>query len=90
MKCWNCAAAVPETLGKIAFRAECQKCSAALHSCSNCKYYKPGLPNDCSVPGTEWVRDRQKNNLCEDFSPLTAPAPQKMGDIKKRFEDLFH
>lgn len=68
MKCWSCKAVLADPeFGKITFRAECEKCGVALHACSNCKYFHPGRPNDCEVPGTEFIADRTKANLCEEF-----------------------
>lgn len=76
MKCWCCGANLPDPeYGKILFRAECDKCGAALHSCRNCKYYHLGKPNDCDVPGTDFIPDRTKANLCEEFK-LSKPGDQ--------------
>lgn len=77
MRCWNCDAplkAPPH--GKYPFRAECDVCNAALHCCRNCVYYKPGLPNDCAVPGTDFIADRTKMNFCEDFRILGQHLPK--------------
>ena len=90
MNCWSCGTTLIEPpYGKYSFRAVCDKCGAALHSCQNCKYYKPGLPNDCAVPGTDYVADRQANNLCEEFSALGKGPPPKNDKSKKSFDDLF-
>lgn len=69
MKCWNCGTDIIIN-GKIPFRATCDKCSFYLHCCKNCRNYKPGLPNDCAIPGTEYIADRTANNFCEDFEPF--------------------
>lgn len=91
MKCWNCKADLADPdFGKLSFRAECEKCSAALHCCHNCKYYRPGAPNDCSVPGTDYVSDRQANNRCEEFRLREQIEPSKKESSKKKFEDLFN
>ncbi len=87
---------------KIGFRAVCIHCDADLHVCKNCRYYSPGKPNDCLVPGTESIQDRERSNLCEDFKPRTelenrAAIEQRArrilgeDDIKKKkdFNDLF-
>jgi hypothetical protein len=88
MDCWNCGKVLPDQ--KITFRASCEACYADLHCCKNCKFYKPGLPNDCMVPGTDYIADRAKSNLCEEFSAkgIVLP-PSKNPDAKKRFNDLF-
>lgn len=90
MNCWSCGKQLSEpSFGKLSFRATCDHCGAALHCCQNCKYYKPGAPNDCAVPGTEFVSDRQAINFCEEFSLLgIAPSP-KNENAKKKFDDLF-
>lgn len=87
MKCWSCGAELDDPpLGKLPFREVCDKCGAYLHCCVNCRHYKPGLPNDCKVPGTEPISDRERFNLCEEFSLLGA-APKKgpsVDAVKKR------
>jgi hypothetical protein len=42
------------------------------------------------VPGTDYIADRAKSNLCEEFSALGkfTPPPNK-DEAKKRFDDLF-
>ena len=91
MNCWKCGTELTSPyLGKMPFRASCDACGSSLHCCNNCIYYKPGLPNDCQVPNTEYVRDRTASNLCEDFK-VAGKKPQKMidpNDIAKRlFKD---
>lgn len=42
------------------------------------------------VPGTDFVADRAKNNLCEEFSLLGKyVSSTSSSDAKKRFDDLF-
>ncbi len=90
MNCWHCGFALPEfPFGKVSFRETCEACLADLHCCKNCRFYEPGKPNDCRMPGTGYVADRTKNNLCEDFSLLGKHTPSKPGDAKKKFDDLF-
>lgn len=72
---------------KVPFRAQCAKCSFDLHICKNCKYYSKGKPNDCLVPGTEPVSDREKYNFCEEFSPADKTVNReykKTSDIEKK------
>ncbi len=88
MQCWKCGTDLSLPLGKISFRAECDRCGAALHCCVNCRYYQIGKPNDCQIPGTEWVRDRIAANLCEEFACLGKKKQEGSSD-KKKFDDLF-
>ncbi len=90
MNCWHCGAPLlDEAKSRLSFRAVCEKCNSALHCCINCKHYKPGLPNDCEIPGTDPIYDRAKNNFCEEFSILGKALPPKDPKAKQRFHDLF-
>ena len=90
MNCWQCGGVLPELVfGKVSFRATCEACLADLHCCKNCRFYEPGRPNDCKIPGTDYVADRTKNNLCEDFSILGKKTVDGSLDAKKKFDDLF-
>lgn len=73
---------------KIGFRAVCPHCGIDLHTCTNCRYYAPGKPNDCAVPGTDFVRDREAANFCEEFKVKLDPSPSRK-DEKKKFNSLF-
>jgi len=87
MKCWSCGAEL-NILGKISFRENCESCDTALHCCCNCVYYKPGLPNDCMVPDTDYVADRTTNNFCEEFKIL-GKGPEAKVDPKSIAKKLF-
>lgn len=100
MRCWKCLKILGDAHLKIGFRASCLHCGQDLHVCVNCRYYALGKPNDCLVPGTESIRDREKANLCEEFKPkLDSPLPSQDSvqspfsweDIpkKKDFNSLF-
>ncbi len=91
MFCWKCGKSLDLPLsGKISFREECSHCHADLHCCENCIYYTLGKPNDCAVPGTDYVADRAKMNFCEEFKILGKPptaAPDPKTIAKKLFKD---
>lgn len=89
MKCWKCGASQDDPpWGKLPFRATCDKCYASLHCCRNCVYYKPGLPNDCAVPGTDFIADREATNFCEDFK-LLGKGPGPKSDPNAAAKRLF-
>jgi len=93
MNCYACGTPLPELSagGKINFRTACDKCFADQHCCKNCTFYSPGKPNDCLVPGTDYIADREKNNFCEEFSVQLSPKsnPVRKDDAIKRFNNLF-
>ena len=85
--CTQCGAAAE---GPIGFRATCTSCNAYLHSCVNCRLYSPSSHNHCLSATTEYVRDVEAGNFCEEFEP---GAPRKPGPApeapKSRFDKLF-
>lgn len=88
--CWHCGKPLGELPKPLSFRALCPHCDAYLHCCKNCIHYQPGSPNDCRVPGTEPVRDREASNFCEEFALLGKPPPPKVDPndvIKRLFSD---
>lgn len=90
MKCWHCGAEqeAPPSGSKLPFRAVCEKCDAYLHCCRNCKNYKVGMPNDCLVPGTDPIADRESFNFCEEFF-LKGEGPTKGKDLRDIASSLF-
>lgn len=90
MYCAHCGALQTELpLGKLPFRAACEKCGSPLHTCTHCRYYKPGQANDCLVPGTDPVRDRTAMNFCEEFALNPLPPSPQVKASPRRFDDLF-
>lgn len=86
--CWKCGHHLLHLPKKVPFRAECDKCGAWLHCCRNCTNYKPGLPNDCKVPGTDPIADREAANFCEDFN-LLGKGPEEKKNIDDVSRRLF-
>ena len=87
--CWKCGKEATEVPLKISFKALCPHCSAALHCCVNCRHYAPGKPNDCAIPGTDFVRDREMINFCEEFSPKKDNSPSLSSDAIKKARRLL-
>jgi hypothetical protein len=88
MKCWKCGANLPEATEKMSFRAVCEKCHASLHCCCNCVYHKIGAPNECAIPGTSPIIDREGGNFCEEFK-AKGSGPVKTGDPNEAARRLF-
>jgi hypothetical protein len=85
--CHRCGAAADEPIG---FHAVCAACHAYLHSCVNCRLYSPNLHNHCLSSTTEYVRDVEAGNFCEEFDTAKAgKAANADKDAKNRFNQLF-
>jgi hypothetical protein len=89
MNCWKCSKQISDAIVKVGFRDTCPHCDTDLHTCTNCRYYAVGKPNDCLVPGTDYVKDREANNFCEEFKVQIALKP-KIDKEKNKFNSLFN
>ena len=91
MQCWKCRKDIEDLPQPMPFRAVCDFCGSWLHVCVNCKFYRPGMHNSCSVPNTEMVSDRENCNFCDEFKIMESQnqpseTPLSAAD---RFNSLF-
>jgi hypothetical protein len=87
LTCWKCAA--PLDAPKIFFRTVCSSCGIDQHTCRACRHYLPGKPNDCNVPFTDFVSDREKGNFCEEFDAQAKKSSPPLNEGKNKFNQLF-
>lgn len=88
--CWKCGSSQEINVErKVSFRSSCDKCGAGLHCCRNCRYHQVNRVNECAIPGTEFVADREKNNFCEEFAPANCEGQLAKKGSGKNFADLF-
>lgn len=71
----------------------CEKCSAYLHCCLNCRFHDPSKHNACAIPNTDWVGDKSGANFCDEFEFKDAQEEQDVAGAetkaKNQFEQLF-
>jgi hypothetical protein len=46
------------------------------------------MPNDCLIPGTDYIADREAANYCDEYHLLGTVSP-KSADVKKISNNLF-
>jgi len=62
---------------------------AYLHSCMNCRFYEEHAHNNCYIPTTDWVADKEGPNFCDEFEFADADQnPQKTAG-KDQARDAF-
>jgi hypothetical protein len=89
--CWHCHS----PLGPLDFSREgtCPHCGRQTHVCRNCRFYRPGLSNDCQEPVAEHVADKTRANFCDYFTPNPAPleagSDSSADDLRAAAEALF-
>jgi len=73
-KCHRCGTEWDSIKRVLGVKEFCEKCSAYLHACLNCKHYNPAYHNQCGIPTTDWVGDKQGANFCDEFEFRDASA----------------
>ena len=77
-----------------AFDDACAACGAALHTCTNCRYFDSTAPRECRQPVTERVAKKAAANRCELFAPRLAQEfareeTRPPDDPRAAFDALF-
>lgn len=86
----TCHACGAEYTDKVGFRDTCPSCKAYLHCCVNCRLYSPSAHNHCLSPTTDYVRDVEGANFCEEFDFTSrARADEVKKAAKSKFDQLF-
>ena len=55
----------------------CTSCGKDLKICYNCRFYSPGVHNDCLETSAEPVRDKDRSNFCDYFSFKDSGSAQR-------------
>lgn len=50
-------------------REECPQCRSDVHVCKNCEHYDPKVYNECRETSADVVREKDRANFCDYFSP---------------------
>ncbi len=76
---------------KIGFRDECLFCHADLHACKNCDFYDAKVYNECRETSADVVREKERANYCDFFSPRKggASVDDKKAQLRAAAEALF-
>lgn len=91
VSCFSCHKELQFSDAKISFREECPHCRADVHVCKNCQFYDPKAYNECREPSAEVVREKERANYCEYFTPRSGGegAVDKAAALRAAAEALF-
>ncbi len=96
MTCWNCGRVIAlKTAQKVLTRDTCPGCDADLHACRGCRHFDLTAHNECREVMAEWVRNKDRSNYCDYFSPRddaaspAADAASAAGKARSQFDQLF-
>ncbi len=91
VKCYHCGTEL--SFGdRVGLREECPQCRNDVHVCRNCQFYDRSSYNECREPSAEVVREKDRSNHCEYWSPssgLGAGGGKAAQDLLAAAEALF-
>jgi len=70
IQCWKCGAALAALALPFGRTERCRDCGTDLHACKLCRHYTPRLPAQCDEPTIEEVRDKERANFCDHYTPV--------------------
>jgi hypothetical protein len=89
LKCFQCGAELTYSY-QPGRRDECAKCGADVHVCRNCVHYDRNAYNECREPQADVVKEKDRANFCDFFSPGgQGPAQDKAKELLSAAEALF-
>ena len=77
--------------GNIGRREECPQCRSDVHVCKNCEFYDAKAYNECRETSADVVREKDRANFCDFFSPRKGEvgAVDKSAALRAAAEALF-
>jgi hypothetical protein len=69
LMCWNCGAVLDEVPMPLSRHEHCPRCFEALHCCRLCRFYDPGISQQCSEDRAEPPANKEGANFCDWFAP---------------------
>jgi len=71
LHCWHCGAGLERIPLPFSRRDVCPACEADLHVCRMCRQLDASVAKSCREPVVDEVRDKERANFCDLFSPDT-------------------
>lgn len=71
----------------------CDHCGTYMHCCKNCRFYDPGVHNECLETQADFIRDREEANFCSHFTikdrDQAPEADNSAALARTKLDDLF-
>jgi len=93
ISCYRCGGSLASLSLPLSRQDECPECGNYLHVCKMCKDFEPNVPRQCREDGAEDVKEKDRLNFCDWFSPSDSAfdAKRKEGEeeAKNALDALF-
>lgn len=80
--CWQCGELLTNLILPLSRREVCNQCHAEQHVCKLCQEYNVNISGACEEDRAEEVRDKERANFCDYFSPN--PQAYSPDDLSKQ------
>ena len=70
-------------------RATCNKCSADLHVCLNCRYYYENKLNQCEKNNISLVLNKENSNQCDEFQFVDRHSSKEEQEARELWKRMF-
>ena len=91
--CYRCGASLAALSLPFSRQDECPECQNYLHVCKMCVHFDPTVPRKCREDGAEEVKEKDRLNFCDWYSPSDTAFNQSSKDeadaAMAAAEDLF-
>lgn len=67
--CYRCGESLSTLSLPFSRRDECPHCQNYLHVCRMCRQYDPHVPRQCREDDAEDVKEKERLNFCDYFTP---------------------
>lgn len=88
-RCHQCGAEYVSAKKQPGPKDTCESCLAYLHSCKNCRFYDEHAHNNCYIPTTDWVADKEGPNFCDEFEFADAESTPRKGATGNQARNAF-
>lgn len=90
LHCFHCHKEISLS-GTVGRREECPHCHSDVHVCKNCEFYDPKSYNECREPQADVVKEKDRANFCDYFSPRQGKLEgvDKAAALRAAAEALF-
>jgi len=69
LHCYKCGESLEALSLPLSRLDECPSCTVYLHCCRMCRFFDPGVAEQCTEDDAEEVREKMRTNFCDYFKP---------------------
>lgn len=84
LSCYRCGASLAVLTPPLSRQDQCPECSVYLHVCRMCRFFDPGVPQQCREDDAEEVTEKERVNFCDWFEPSADAFDSRQASAEQR------